>query len=92
MWGFSISVLWKHEDISLMLIRVIVYSVLNYISKISIWGWRDGSKVKSTDCSSEGPEFKSQQPPGDSQPSITKSDSLFWRVGKQLQCALTYYK
>jgi hypothetical protein len=23
-------------------------------------GWRDGSAVKSTDCSSEGPEFKSQ--------------------------------
>jgi hypothetical protein len=25
-------------------------------------GWRDGSEVKSTDCSSKGPEFKSQQP------------------------------
>jgi hypothetical protein len=24
-------------------------------------GWRDGLVVKSTDCSSEGPEFKSQQ-------------------------------
>jgi hypothetical protein len=23
------------------------------------WGWRDGSMVKSTDCSTEGPEFKS---------------------------------
>jgi hypothetical protein len=23
-------------------------------------GWRDGSVVKSTDCSSEGPEFKSR--------------------------------
>jgi hypothetical protein len=23
-------------------------------------GWRDGSEDKSTDCSSEGPEFKSQ--------------------------------
>jgi hypothetical protein len=23
------------------------------------WGKRDGSAVKSTDCSSEGPEFKS---------------------------------
>ena len=37
--------------------------------------WRDGSEVKSTDsrlrdCSSEGPEFKSQQPHGDSQPSV----------------------
>jgi hypothetical protein len=29
-------------------------------------GWRDGSVVKSIDCSSEGPEFKSQQPHGGS--------------------------
>jgi len=29
-------------------------------------GWRDGSVVKSTDCSSRGPEFKSQQPHGGS--------------------------
>jgi hypothetical protein len=25
------------------------------------WGWRDGSAVKSTDCSSRGSEFNSQQ-------------------------------
>jgi hypothetical protein len=43
-------------------------------------GWRDGSAVKSTDCSSENPEFKSQQPRGGSQPSITRSDALFWSV------------
>jgi hypothetical protein len=29
-------------------------------------GWRDGSAVKSTDCSSKGPEFNSQQPHGGS--------------------------
>jgi hypothetical protein len=34
------------------------------------WGWRDGSMVKSTDCSSKGPEFKFQQPHGGSQPSV----------------------
>jgi hypothetical protein len=33
-------------------------------------GWRDGSVVKSTDCSSRGPEFKSQQPCGGSQPFV----------------------
>jgi hypothetical protein len=33
-------------------------------------GWRDGSAVKSTDCSSRGPEFNSQQPHGGSQPSM----------------------
>jgi hypothetical protein len=37
--------------------------------------WRDGSVVKSTDCSSEGPEFKSQQPHGGSQISVMRSDT-----------------
>jgi hypothetical protein len=36
-------------------------------------GWRDGSVVKSTDCSFEGSEFKSQQPHGGSQPSVVRS-------------------
>jgi hypothetical protein len=40
--------------------------------------WRDGSASKSTHCSSEGPEFKSQQPHGGSQPPVTRSDALFW--------------
>jgi hypothetical protein len=48
--------------------------------KNEFMGWRDGSVVKSTDCSSEGPEFKSQQPHGGSQPSVTRSDALFWSV------------
>jgi hypothetical protein len=43
-----------------------------------ILGWRDGSAVKSTDWSSEGPEFKSQQPRGSLQPSVMRSDALFW--------------
>jgi hypothetical protein len=33
-------------------------------------GWRDGSEVKSTDCSSRGLELNSQQPYGGSQPSV----------------------
>jgi hypothetical protein len=37
--------------------------------------WRDGSVVKS--CSPRGPEFNSQQP------SVIKSDSLFWCAWKQ---------
>jgi hypothetical protein len=36
--------------------------------------------VRAPDCSSEGPEFKSQQPHGGSQPSVMRSDSLFWNV------------
>jgi hypothetical protein len=43
-------------------------------------GWRDGSEVKRTDCSSEGPKFKSQQPHGGSQPCIVGSSALFWCV------------
>jgi hypothetical protein len=43
-------------------------------------GWGDGSADKSTDCSSEGPEFKSQQPHGGSQPSVMGSDALLWSV------------
>jgi len=41
-------------------------------------GWRVGSVVKLTDCSSRGPEFNSQQPHGGSQPSVMGSDALFW--------------
>jgi hypothetical protein len=41
-------------------------------------GWRDGSTVKSTDCSSRGPEFNSQQPHGGSQPSVMGSDAFIW--------------
>jgi hypothetical protein len=53
--------------------------LLLHISTLKL-GWRDGSVVKSTDCSSEGPEFKSQQPHGGSQPSVMRSDALFWGV------------
>jgi len=48
--------------------------------------WRDGSAVKSTDCSSRGPELEFQQPHGGSQPSVVGSDALFWCVWRQLQC------
>jgi hypothetical protein len=51
-----------------------------YINESIIQGWRDGSEVKSTDCSSRGPEFNSQQLRGGSQPSVTGSDALFWSV------------
>jgi hypothetical protein len=40
-------------------------------------GWRDDSMIKSF---SRGPEFKSQQPHGSSQPSAMGSDALFWCV------------
>jgi hypothetical protein len=37
-------------------------------------------QLKSTDCSSEGPEFKSQQPHSGSQPSVMRSHALFWSL------------
>jgi hypothetical protein len=36
--------------------------------------------VKSTDCSSRGPEFNSQHPHDGSQPSVMGYDDLFWCV------------
>jgi hypothetical protein len=43
-------------------------------------GWRVGSAVRNTDCSSRGPEFNSQQPHDGSQLSVMESDALFWCV------------
>ena len=48
-------------------------------------GWGGGAGemaqwVRAPDCSFKGPEFKSQQPHGGSQPSVTRSDFLFWSV------------
>jgi hypothetical protein len=49
-------------------------------NKICDMSCRDGSVVKSNDCSSRDSEFKSQQPHGGSQPSVMGSDALFWCV------------
>ena len=43
-------------------------------------GWRDGLAGKSTDFSSKGREFKSQQPLDGSQPSVTRPDALFCSI------------
>jgi hypothetical protein len=46
-----------------------IRSELLVVVSLILGGWRDGSAVKSTDCFSEGPEFKSQQPHVGLQPS-----------------------
>jgi hypothetical protein len=56
-----------------------VYTRLNKL-KPEEEGWRDGSAVENTDCSSRGPEFNSQQPHGGSRPSVTGSGALFRSV------------
>jgi hypothetical protein len=55
-----------------------------------MWGLRDDSEVKSTGCSSGGPEFKPQQPHGGSQPSVMESYALFLCVSEDSYSVLTY--
>ena len=52
--------------------------------------WRDGSEVKNTDCSSRGPEFKSQKPHGGLQPSVMGSDALFCHADIQADRGLIH--
>jgi hypothetical protein len=56
------------------------FDTQDVLFKNKVQGWRDGSAVKSTDRSSKGCEFKSQQPHDGSQPSAMRSDALFWGV------------
>jgi hypothetical protein len=56
------------------------------------WGWRDGSAVRSTGCSSRVSEFNSQHPHGGSQPSVTGSDALSWHAGAHADRAFIYIK
>jgi hypothetical protein len=48
-------------------------------------GWREGSAVKSTDYSSGGHEFKSQQPHGGSQPPIMRNKKQENKTNKTKQ-------
>jgi hypothetical protein len=48
--------------------------------------------VRAPDCSSEGPEFKSQQPHGGSQPSVTRSVTPSSGVSEDSFNVLTYNK
>jgi hypothetical protein len=61
-------------------------------SKELFLGWRDGSGVKNTDCSSRGSELNSQQPHGGSQPSVMGFDALFWCVSEDSYSVLIYIK
>jgi hypothetical protein len=57
--------------------------------KIYSWAGEIGSAVKSTDCSSRGPEFNSQQPHGGSQPSIMESTPPSSGVSEDSNSVLT---
>jgi hypothetical protein len=66
----------EHE----LLLGKFYYPPARYTIKIKTRAGEMAQWVRAPDCSSEGPEFKSQQPHGGSQPSVTRSDSLFWSV------------
>jgi len=55
-------------------------------------GWRDGLVVKSTDCSSGGREFKSQQLHGGSQPSVMRSVMPSSGVSEDSYSVIIYIK
>jgi hypothetical protein len=55
-------------------------------------GWKDSYVVKSTDCSSRGSEFNSQQLHSGSQPSVMGSDALFFGVCEDCNSIITYIK
>ena len=65
---------------AIVVYRVHCKTARGYTKKPSLGLERDGSVCKNTDCSTKGLEFKSQQPHGDSQPPIMRSDDLFWSV------------
>jgi hypothetical protein len=66
---FSFFILHLRDNVDIIDWKKIIYRA----GEMAQW-------VRAPDCSSEGPEFKSQQPHGGSQPSVTRSDSLFWSV------------
>jgi hypothetical protein len=74
--------MWKYKKAKINLKKINKSQGLSagFALRSLIRGWRDGSEGKSTDCSSRGPEFKSQQPHGGSQPPVMRSDALFWCV------------
>jgi hypothetical protein len=49
-------------------------------------------ELESTDCSSRGPEFNSQQPHGGSQPSVMESDAFFFHEDILANRVLIYVK
>ena len=72
---------------STLMCKSLIHSLTGYVivmvflfKETPYEGWRDCSVVKSTDCSSRGPEFNSQPLYGGLQSSIMGSDSLFWCV------------
>ena len=78
--GVDKSTLLGHTLPNLLCPLPAVLSLSFLVQKKEHWGWRDIPVVKSTNYCSRGPEFKSQQLHGGSQPSVMGSDALCWCV------------
>jgi hypothetical protein len=52
-------------------IEIIFFLLYFFKKRFWYWGWRDGMTVKSTGCSSGGPEFNSLHLHDSSHPSVT---------------------
>ena len=64
------------------LIKTASPTILVGIEKVAS-GWRDGSVVKSTGCSSRGPGFSSQHPHGSLQLFVTPISDTFTQTNMQ---------
>jgi hypothetical protein len=65
--------LWKIQRHIVSLVCEFAFSFKKYHNR----GWREGSEVKSINCSFRGPKFNSQKPHGSSEPSMMKSSVPF---------------
>jgi hypothetical protein len=80
----------RDRDLSLLLsLESDLKQTAHSFIRKSPWGLEMAQQLKSTDSSSKGPEFNSQQPHGGSQPSVVRSDAIFWCVWRQLKCSHT---
>jgi hypothetical protein len=62
---------------SLDISHAYAHTFVNFFQVYVSGVWQNGSAGKSSNCSSKGPEFKSQQPHGGSQPLVMRSNTLF---------------
>jgi hypothetical protein len=69
-------ILFWREIIQNLFLPKMMKIILKVSYKSSLRGYRDGSVVKSTGCSSRDPEFNSHQVHGGSQSSIMGSDVI----------------
>ena len=75
-WELSLGPLQERLLQSLQPSFLAVVRILVSLKNQAYGGWRDGLEDKSTDCSSWGPEFNSQQLHGSSQPPMVRSGTL----------------